>query len=101
MARRLIRYRTHREQGETNQRLVEAVFKELEARNLEGVRYLVLRTADGAFFHLVAFDDGGTSSALTTLPAFQEFQRELRSRCIEPPEAVEVSVVGNHRMLPD
>ena len=101
MAQRPIRYRTHPERAEANQRLVEAVFKELEARSPEGLRYLVLRTADGAFFHLVAFDDGGNTSALTTLPAFQEFQRELRSRCVEPPEPVEVTVVANHRMLLD
>jgi hypothetical protein len=101
MARRLIRYRTRPDRADANQRLVEAVFTELQARNPEGVRYLVLRTPEGAFFHLVAFENGGGTSALTTLPAFQEFQRELRARCSEPPEAMEVTVVGNHRMLPD
>jgi len=101
MVQRLIRYRTDPDRADLNQRLVEAVFAELKARETQGLRYLVLRTADGSFFHLVAFENGGGTSGLTTLHEFQEFQRDLRIRCIQPPEAVEVTVVGNHRMLPD
>jgi hypothetical protein len=101
MTHRLIRYRTRPDQAERNEQLVRAVFDELRSRGAESVRYLVLRGTDGTFFHLVAFEPGMDTSAITTLPAFQEFQRGHRERCLEVPQSIEVTVVGNHRMLPD
>jgi hypothetical protein len=97
----LIRYRTSPDQADRNEQLVRTVFGELRNRDVESVRYLVLRGMDGTFFHLVASEPGKDTSALTSLPAFQEFQRGLRERCLEPPQPLEVTVVENHRMLPD
>jgi hypothetical protein len=99
MPYRLIRYRTRPERAEENQRLIESVFAELRAQGRDDVRYLVVRGPDGAFFHLVAVPPGGGTSPVTELPAFQEFQRGVRERTLEPPEVVEVTLVGNHRML--
>lgn len=101
MTHRLIRYRTSPDQADRNEQRVRAVFAELRSRNVESVRYLVLRGTDGTYFHLVASEPGTDTSALTTLPAFQEFQRGLQERCLEPPRPLEVTVVGNHRMLLD
>jgi len=101
MTHRLIRYRTSPDHADRNEQLVRAVFDELRSRKAESVRYLVLRSNDGTFFHLVAPEPGMDTSAITTLPAFQEFQRGHRERCLEPPQSIEVTVVGNHRMLPD
>jgi hypothetical protein len=101
MPHRLIRYRTRPDQAERNEQLVRAVFDELLSRSAESVRYLVLRGADGTFLHLVASEPGMDTSAITTLPSFQEFQRGHRERCLEPPQVLEVTVVGNHRMLSD
>ena len=101
MTHRLIRYRTRPGQADRNEQLVRAVFAELRKQSMESVRYLVLRGTDGTFFHLVAAEPGTDTSALTSLAAFQEFQRGLQGRCLEPPQPLEVTVVGNHRMLPD
>jgi hypothetical protein len=99
MTHRLIRYRVRPDAIEENQRLVESVFAELRARGPENIRYLTLRGADGTFFHLVASAPGNDTSAVTSLPAFAEFQRGLRDRCVEPPQVLEVTPVGDHRML--
>lgn len=101
MTHRLIRYRTRPERADENQRLIEAVFAELSATHPDEVRYLSLRAPDGTFFHLVAQEGGGKPSPIPTLPAFQEFQRGLKERCLEPPETAEVTLIGNHRMLSD
>ncbi len=98
MQAKLIRYRTHPEQGDENQSRIEAVFAELERVKPKGVRYLVVRCADATFQHLVAFDPGVESSVLTRLEAFQAFQAGVRERCPESPEAGAVTIVGSYGM---
>lgn len=92
----MIRYATRPEAAETNQRLVEQVFAQLQAEDPGGVRYLSLRLADGvSFVHLVTGDTG----ALAELSAFAEFQRELGDRVVEGPTRSEVTLVGSYRFL--
>jgi len=99
MKRTLIRYKTKPELADRNAELIAGVFEELKAAKPEGVRYLSLRLDDGTFVHFVetAASDGG--SALPKLAAFQAFQSGIRERCIEPPLAGGVTIVGNYRML--
>jgi hypothetical protein len=99
MKRTLIRYKTKPELADRNAELIAGVFEELKAARPEGVRYLSLRLDDGTFVHFVetAASDGG--SALPKLAAFQAFQSGIRERCIEPPLAGGVTIVGNYRML--
>ena len=98
MKRTLIRYKAKPEAADRNAELVTAVFAELKAAQPEGVRYLTLRLEDDSFVHLVENADDGPS-LLPTLKAFQEFQSEIRERCIEPPAPRGAIVVGNYRML--
>jgi hypothetical protein len=99
MKRTLIRYKTKPELADRNAELIAGVFEELKTARPEGVRYLSLRLDDGTFVHFVetAASDGG--SALPKLAAFQAFQSGIRERCIEPPLAGGVTIVGNYRML--
>jgi hypothetical protein len=80
MKRTLIRYKTRPEAAEKNAELIAAVFAELKAAQPDGTP-----------------DDG--SSALPKLAAFQTFQSGIRERCVEPPLARGVTIVGNYRML--
>jgi len=75
------------------------VFAELKAAKPQGTRYLLLRLEDDTFIHFVetTADDG--TSALPKLAAFQAFQSGIRERCVEPPVAGGVTIVGNYRML--
>jgi hypothetical protein len=97
MKRMLVRYKTKPETVEENQRLIEAVFRELHAKAPDGVRYAALRLADGSFVHVVETADG--ASPLPGLAAFKAFQSGIKERCAELPQANEVTVVGNYRML--
>ena len=99
MKRTLIRYKTKPEAADANATLVEAVFAELKAKQPTGVRYLTLRLDDGVFVHVVEHETDDGPSPLLQLDAFQAFQRGIRERCIEPPEARGAKVVGNYRML--
>ena len=97
MSRRLIRYRVKPEKIEENQRLIEAVFRELHAKSPKDVRYLVFKLSDGNFCHLV--EDG--SKTIPSLDAFAAFRSGGEKRRLEEPQQFEAAVVGNYRMLTD
>jgi len=98
MKRTLIRYKTKPELADKNAELIAGVFAELKAAKPEGVRYLSLRLEDNTFVHLVE-TESYSANALPGLPAFKAFQSGIRERCIEPPVAGGVTIVGNYRML--
>jgi len=95
MPQRLIRYRVKAEKADENQELVEGVFRELNAKSPEGVRYLVLRLSDGTFCHLVDDD----AKVVSKLDAFAAFQRGGDERRLDQPQKLEATLVGNYRML--
>jgi hypothetical protein len=98
MKRTLIRYKTKPDMAEKNAELIAGVFEELKAAKPAGVRYLSLRLDDDTFVHFVEAEaDSGT--ALPSLAAFKTFQSGIRERCIEPPLAASVTIIGNYRML--
>ena len=76
MKHTLVRYRTRPELADENQRLIEAVFRELHAEKTHGLRYLALRFTDGTFVHFAASE--GDTSLLTGLGAFRAFQSGVR-----------------------
>lgn len=97
MKRTLVRYKAKPERAEENQRLVEAVFRELEARQQEDVRYLVLRLADGTFLHFV--ERNADANPFEAMPAFRAFQQGIKERVAEPPTPSDAAIIGNYRML--
>ena len=99
MKRTVVRYKTKPEMAEENARLIAKVFEELRAKSPEGVRYLALRFGDGTFVHFSTLDNEDGVSPIPKLDSFQPFQREIRERCVEPPQSSDVTIVGNYRML--
>ena len=99
MKRTLIRYKTRPELADKNAELIAGVFAELKAAKPDGVRYVALRLEDDSFVHFVETEADDGASALPKLAAFQAFQGGIRERCVEPPLARGVTIVGNYRML--
>jgi len=93
----MVRYTAKPEAAQENQRLIEKVFAELQEKSPDGVRYMVLRLADGGFVHFSIMD--AADNQLLKLDAFQAFQRNIKDRCAEPPKQSDVTIVGNYRML--
>jgi hypothetical protein len=100
MKRTLIRYKTKPELADKNAELIAKVFAELQAAKPDGIRYLSLRLDDDTFVHFVEAESD-SANVLPGLPAFKAFQSGIRERCIEPPLAGGVTIVGNYRMLGD
>jgi hypothetical protein len=99
MKQTLVRYKTKPEQAAENERLIRQVFQELQAKSPNGVRYLALKLDDGTFIHFSAVEGTDGPHPITTLAAFRSFQSAIKSRCMEPPEAAGVTVIGNYRMV--
>jgi hypothetical protein len=90
----MVRYRVKPEQVETNEALVRAVYAELAEKRPPGFRYETFKLDDGVTFVHLAMQDGEAPSALSQIDAFAEFQKDVRSRCDEPPVAGELEPVG-------
>ena len=98
MKRTLIRYKAKPELADRNAELIAAVFEQLRATKPEGVRYLSLRLDDDSFVHFVE-TEADAERVIPGLAAFKAFQSGIRERCVEPPQAGGVTIVGNYRML--
>ena len=91
----MVRYRTTPEAAEENQRLVEAVYRELNADDPGGLHYATFRLADGVtFVHVAAYD--GEDNPLQRSAAFKEFQQDFASRAADAPEFSDVTLVGEY-----
>jgi hypothetical protein len=93
----MIRYKTKKDQAAANEELVHAVYDELRARQPAGLRYRTFRLDDGVtFVHIATMDAPAVSDELTSLSSFKAFQKDLRSRCVEGPEPVEMHAVDSY-----
>jgi hypothetical protein len=93
----IVRYKTTNGSGEENERLIRNVFGELKEGSPEGLRYLVLRADDGTFVHLAAA--AGEASPLRELATFRTFRTGINERCVEAPQSVSATVLGNYMFL--
>ena len=94
----VVRYQAKPERADENQRLVEAVFADLEARQPEGFTYKVFRLEDNvSFVHVVIEHDVAERDSLQDVPAFQAFVADIADRCDVPPVAMGATVVGGYR----
>jgi len=94
----VVRYQAKPERADENQKLIEAVFADLEARQPEGFTYKVFRLDDGvSFMHVVIEHDVEHRDSLQDVPAFQAFVAEIGQRCDVPPVASGATVVGGYR----
>jgi quinol monooxygenase YgiN len=94
MRRVIVRYRVKPDRADENEKLVRAVYEQLDETKPEGLRYATLRLDDGvSFVHLS--ESESEVSPLTEVPAFKAFQEEIADRCEEQPVVTSVDVVGS------
>jgi hypothetical protein len=94
----VVRYQVKPERADENQKLIEAVFAELEEREPDGFTYKVFRLEDGvSFIHVVIEHDVDDPDSLQAVPAFQAFVADIAERCDIAPVASGASIVGGWR----
>ena len=86
------------ERADENQKLVEAVFADLDVRaSPPASTYKVFRLEDGvSFVHVVIEHDVENPDSLQDVPAFQAFVADIGDRCDVPPDAKGATVVGGY-----
>jgi hypothetical protein len=95
----VVRYQAKADRADENQRLIEAVFAQLDEQQPRGFTYKVFRLEDGvSFVHVVVeHDDVDNPDSLQSVPAFQSFVAGINERCDVPPLAMGATVVGGYR----
>jgi len=98
MSSTVVRYQAKPDRADENQKLIEAVFADLDARRPKGFTYKVFRLEDGvSFVHVVVEDEGVEDrDSLVEVPAFKAFVAEIADRCTVPPLAMGATVVGSY-----
>ena len=95
----VVQYQTKPDRADENQRLVEAVFADLNERQPDGFTYKVFRLDDGvSFIHVVIeHDDVENPDSLQDIHAFRAFLDHIADRCDVAPVAIGATVVGGYR----
>ncbi len=95
----MVRYKVKADRVEENRGHIERVFEALAKNQPQGLRYASFRLPDGvSFVHLAAVDADG-ENPLPATPEFQAFVADIGARCDEPPQAVDLELVGNYRLV--
>jgi len=98
MSKVMVRYKVKPESAAENERLIRAVYAELERTTPDGLRYATFRLDDGvSFVHVAENDTEDGRSPLRDVEAFREFQQGVAERCAEPPVTAELHEVGSFR----
>ena len=94
----VVRYQAKPDRADENQKLIEAVFAGLEARQPNGFTYKAFRLEDGVSFVHVVIEHEGVEDrdSLQDVPAFKAFVAEIADRCTVPPLAMGATVVGSY-----
>ncbi len=94
----MVRYKTKPEHAQTNTALVRAVFEALNQLAPAGICYASYRLEDGVSFVHVA--SHAEPNPLSTLPAFQAFQAQIKDRIEGPPVVTELFAIGSYGLTP-
>jgi quinol monooxygenase YgiN len=97
MQHSIIQYTVKDGRAAENEDLIKDVFAQLQADKPDGIEYVVYKTGDSSFMHMISFDNEGDNAAFTEMPAFKAFRAALKERIETPPARTDVSRVGNYQ----
>jgi hypothetical protein len=92
-----VTYTSKAEYSEHNQGNIKKVMADLQAINNPGINYNSCLGADGkTFIHTAFFNSDEDEKVLLQLPAFIQFQQELKASGPEaPPKSEQLTLVGS------
>ncbi|MHB8233099.1 MAG: hypothetical protein ACYDHT_00445 [Solirubrobacteraceae bacterium] len=97
MSKVMVRYKVKPEMAQENERLIRAVYEELAQSAPADFHYATFCLEDGVSFVHIASSDTEGSNPLRDVKAFQDFQKDVRERCAEPPVTSEPREIGSYR----
>jgi hypothetical protein len=95
----MVRSRIKEESVAEVEAAIEKVFSAIKQAQPAGVRYASSRLADGVTFVVLLELEGGVDNPLAAVPAFVEFQEDLKKWIAEPPTVEQMTVIGSYRLF--
>lgn len=96
METRIIQYKAKKEKADENETLIKEVFRQLKETCPKNLRYAAYKSEDGqTFIHLVSYEQEGGQS-LADLPAFKNFQANIKDRFEVQPTFTTLRCVGSY-----
>ncbi|PSL44328.1 hypothetical protein CLV51_106194 [Chitinophaga niastensis] len=96
MKKVLVRYKVKADKVTENETLVKEVYKQLNENKIDGFHYCTFKLGDGvSFVHIAFADTEEANTAFSNLPAFKNFQANIKDRCEELPVASPVTIIGS------
>ena len=93
----VVRYQVKPDRAAEHQRLIDAVFADLEKHEPRGFTYKVFRLEDDVtFLHVLIEHDVADPDSLEDVAAFQAFVADIADRCDVLPVATGATIVGGY-----
>ena len=89
----IVQYKLKKDRVEEHEALIRAVFAELVETAPGGIQYGAFKQPDGVSYVHVALIAAKTNP-LDAIAAFKAFTARIGERCVEPPQAVELTPIG-------
>ena len=100
MKKLLVRYKVKVDKVVENETLVKEVYKQLHENNIDGFHYTTVKLEDGvSFIHIAFVDTDEANTAFNQLPAFRNFQANIKDRCEELPVVNQITVIGSYNFM--
>ena len=100
MRKVIVRYKVKPELAQENERLVRAVYDELEHSAPAGLRYATFKLDDGvSLVHLASIETDDGHNPLRAVDGFKRFQANAGERQDEPAVTTELREIGSYRLF--
>jgi quinol monooxygenase YgiN len=99
MTVRMVRAKIKPDKTAELETFAKEMFAAIEAAQPQGVRYASSRLADGETFVILLALDDDDHNPLFAVPAFRDFQDNLKDWIAGPPEVAELTPVGSYRLF--
>jgi quinol monooxygenase YgiN len=99
MSVRMVRARIKADKAAEMEKAAREMFAAIDAAQPQGVRYASSRLADGETYVILLALDDDESNPLVAVPAFSDFQDNLKNWLAGPPAVEELTPAGSYRLF--
>ena len=99
MSVRMIRAKIKADKTAELEKAVKEMFTAIEAAQPQGVRYASCKLADGVTYVILLELDDDENNPLVAVPAFRDFQENLKTWMAGPPALEQLTPVGSYRLF--
>lgn len=99
MSVRMIRAKVKDENAAEVEKAVEEMFAAIDAAQPQGVHYASSKLPDGVTYVILLALDDDANNPLEAIPAFRDFQANLRGWIAGPPALEQLTPVGSYKLF--